>query len=748
MPDQNNIDIDELQKAVNTTAEAYNRGYGSQQDYLDALKDAEKGVKGYSAAMRASMAQLGTSMKALGSAMVKGEEGASIYNQGLTSAADAVDKFASQFGFLGKLLGGLISAGAKYVAAVNKQADELFKSYNDISRIGATGADGMQGIFDNLQQFGYKMGEIGNMGELVKANATTLAQLGGTVSQGTKEFAKLSTTVRQSDIGYQLKTMGMTVDDMNAGMAGYLHNQAMTGQAQRLNADQLAKGAQEYLMQQDKLTKLTGLSADAQQKLQDDALTEQRYAATIFELQQKAAQGDTGAANKLKQYDAIEKELSTVPGNYRKAMLKAVSGFTNDEDVQQFRRSIGEDAYQKLLSSTVDQTDFMKTAGQGVAKTLQQGSTLAKSGNYEQVYGSFSGGMILASKAMQTNIDQRDKLAKNEQKVDDASTEHMVDLTTAQRNTTMALDKMTNIGINPVTKGMSALAKTINKVAQVPGEVVEAAKPEGTAPVSSGGGTAAPTSGGKKGPTTSGVAGVTAGSVQDKIIMAESGGRNIANQSGKNGAATSSAFGVAQLTKGTFDDLAKRAKAGSALQGKTFEDMKSDVNLQVAALNELLDYDKAALQKAGVQPTDANVYLAHFLGAGGAIRALTSDPNAAISTVISKKQWEANSQLQSMKTVADLRAWAENKMAGTKPSAANGGVLSGPKSGFQATLHGTEAVVPLPNGKSIPVDMGSNDQDQMEQINMLSTQLEKLDTVVRAMQRQNDIATKILKAHA
>jgi hypothetical protein len=36
---------------------------------------------------------------------------------------------------------------------------------------------------------------------------------------------------------------------------------------------------------------------------------------------------------------------------------------------------------------------------------------------------------------------------------------------------------------------------------------------------------------------------------------------------------------------------------------------------------------------------------------------------------------------------------------------AAGGIASGPRSGFPAILHGREAVVPLPNGRSIPVDM-------------------------------------------
>jgi hypothetical protein len=38
-----------------------------------------------------------------------------------------------------------------------------------------------------------------------------------------------------------------------------------------------------------------------------------------------------------------------------------------------------------------------------------------------------------------------------------------------------------------------------------------------------------------------------------------------------------------------------------------------------------------------------------------------------------------------------------------KPSAKDGGIVKGPMSGFDAELHGTEAVVPLPGGKKIPV---------------------------------------------
>jgi hypothetical protein len=38
-------------------------------------------------------------------------------------------------------------------------------------------------------------------------------------------------------------------------------------------------------------------------------------------------------------------------------------------------------------------------------------------------------------------------------------------------------------------------------------------------------------------------------------------------------------------------------------------------------------------------------------------------------------------------------------------SFAEGGVASGPKSGYMANLHGTEAVVPLPDGRRLPVNL-------------------------------------------
>ena len=41
---------------------------------------------------------------------------------------------------------------------------------------------------------------------------------------------------------------------------------------------------------------------------------------------------------------------------------------------------------------------------------------------------------------------------------------------------------------------------------------------------------------------------------------------------------------------------------------------------------------------------------------------------------------------------------------GSLPRMALGGIARGPHAGYPAVLHGTEAVIPMPNGKSIPVE--------------------------------------------
>jgi lysozyme len=80
----------------------------------------------------------------------------------------------------------------------------------------------------------------------------------------------------------------------------------------------------------------------------------------------------------------------------------------------------------------------------------------------------------------------------------------------------------------------------------------------------------------------------------------------------------------------------------------------------------------------------------------------------------------------------------------SKVSAAEGGVFNGPKSGYPATLHGEEAVVPLKGG-NIPVEMGGN-ASQTEMINLLSSLNSKMEHLVALNSAIADLNSSQLKA--
>jgi len=74
-----------------------------------------------------------------------------------------------------------------------------------------------------------------------------------------------------------------------------------------------------------------------------------------------------------------------------------------------------------------------------------------------------------------------------------------------------------------------------------------------------------------------------------------------------------------------------------------------------------------------------------------------------------------------------------------------GGIAQGPETGFPATLHGTEAIVPLPDGKSIPVDIQNlfdgfdMKSGHDEQVKLLQTQIDKMDKLIDAMQKNSSL---------
>ena len=74
---------------------------------------------------------------------------------------------------------------------------------------------------------------------------------------------------------------------------------------------------------------------------------------------------------------------------------------------------------------------------------------------------------------------------------------------------------------------------------------------------------------------------------------------------------------------------------------------------------------------------------------------------------------------------------------------ANGGMVAGPKDGYDATLHGTEAVIPMDGKKAISVET-QEDTMMDQQATLISMKITKLDQLIRGMQTHTETSHKIL----
>jgi hypothetical protein len=147
-----------------------------------------------------------------------------------------------------------------------------------------------------------------------------------------------------------------------------------------------------------------------------------------------------------------------------------------------------------------------------------------------------------------------------------------------------------------------------------------------------------------------------------KIIFAAEGDGSVS---------TSSALGRYGIVKDTYVSYFKKAfpqqarelgDAGIRALRTTPEGRK--LNLQFGPM--IIADNAKHLKKYGYDTNARNVYLAHFLGPSGAVRALRADPNTPVELAVNKESIDANPDVfkkRKIRTVGELINWTGNTMA-------------------------------------------------------------------------------------
>jgi len=675
---------------------------------------------------------LGKSAAELGSSLYKGEKGVGQFGDAVESATGALSMLVlalGPFSLAAKAVAVGLALLGKGINAAAKQGDALYKSYQDLSKAGATASDGISGVFRNMQNLGYGIEELDKMVQLVTQNSETLAKFSMTAADGTNAFAEGMAQI-QRDGG--LRLLGKTTDDINSAGAAFIRQQVTMGRTQKDVGDSLGAKTKQYILDLDRLQRLTGTSADALQKQQEDLLSEDAYNVYMKSLED---QGAAGEAQKKK----IEEVTARLP-MYEKLIAQAIGG---NIEAQQQLFFIAPDLIKDLRDPVKSTADTLKTFNTQATNADKAFSGLAAlGGGTREVVGSISD--LRKSIAATSDIDARNAAAEKNAKVLDKSTQNLTEAQIANMNSRDALQGFVQLGVAPATSALESLASAVDDVTSIlPGAKSRPGKGMSTP------GYGAQGTGTRGGSVASMAAGAATGAVVGSVVPVIGTGIGAAIGAaagyfgyGALGGASDKPedylkFGGQSGSKEAFGKLNPDIQKSLMAAGKQYKDITGNM----LTIN-------SAFRDSEKQKELYDAWIAR--GKTGMPVAPPGRSSHETGQAVDIEQGKNDRQAISALNAAGLfQTVANDPVHFSKTSGYKfGGIATGPSSGYQTLLHGTEAVVPLPDGKTIPVEIPGFTTNLSDQTNLMSAQLDKLDELVRVMQNQVSVSTKILQAAA
>jgi hypothetical protein len=493
----------------------------------------------------------------------------------------------------------------------------------------------------------------------------------------------------------------MSVDDINKGVAGFIKQEGALGKLRGTNQAELNAGTKAYLREMEILTRLTGQSREEMETQREQALSIDAFYATLKELSPDASKEALNTFNQLSAIStkAAAEFASNISGVITGTtdLLTSTGGASMQYTKEYFEKGgKAADAMQGMADAAqqfVGATDQVAKIGGQLGLTSREITMLTNKGidpfaeafkkTAEQVDAARAG----ADRTTDSQAKLRDSQIKGAQNMADFVNLGVKPATIAMQGLTYAVEYLTSF-LPGTKKGKEAMAR-----AEIAGNKMRGSSTQGSMNRSGGSGGAedgneefdGSPSGGRPGTSTKGAEGLT-----------------LKPGAEKGGTSTETLYNMAQqvhkMLGGNykyFSGLKDRGidEGGAHPQGRAFDLVLNDPS-----------------QYAGV--------VAQMRALGG------------FSQVLDESQGPANP--------AQRDKWAPHIHA--EVSAANGAILSGPRSGYQPnlTMHGTEAVVPLPDGRSIPVAGGADSSG------MMSAQLDKLDELISVMKSQLSVSNKLL----
>jgi hypothetical protein len=150
-----------------------------------------------------------------------------------------------------------------YLGSLTGFLDDSVGTFRSLSSTGASFGNSIEQMLGTAADLELNLGE---MASFVSSNSQALASLGGTVQQGVNRFAAMNKNLKATGDFSQLKNMGFTIEEVNEGMGDYISLQARMGRLQGRSTKDLAVSSANYMMQIDRLAKVTGKTREEAEK--------------------------------------------------------------------------------------------------------------------------------------------------------------------------------------------------------------------------------------------------------------------------------------------------------------------------------------------------------------------------------------------------------------------------------------------------------------------------------------------------
>jgi hypothetical protein len=744
--------LEEMRRAGALSAETLAKMGKSSTDAAAATDKTTKAEeKKTSALTKGTTAVVGLS-KELGSwggALAKGQGSF----ESLIPVVSGAIKVLGDFANIVPVFGGSLKALADGVGDASKFVLEslghMAKSYQELGDASAVAADGVDGLYRQLNQIGNT--SLPAFTKAVAANAEGLAIFGGGVAAGAEEFSKLTGALTTGQIGQEFLKLGMSFDTVSASAAKYISSYVRLGALQNLTTQQLTERTQTYLKEVDLIARMTGKNRQQQEDEQQKSLNDARFRAKIADMQ---ASGQGKAADELEAYvrglkgplaDAARATLTGVPMTEEAANANMLYG-------DQIRKSILD--IQNGAKATKELTNTMMAGARGAkqfgklieftgadafgATTVSAFDDLAMSAKIEQIQKekgvSYDEALRQAQEqltnttggATETFTKTQEQVAETGKKIERLGFSLGMYALPALDAFSKGLDELTDKVIPKLVKGVDTLVNGGGPEDDYSGQGKEILEFLGT--LLGGAGGAAVGMG--ETAVTLGVGGVAAPAI---VAGGALGGHYLGGKGAEYLSGLGKSFGLKGMEKyfgegpGFFGDKNKNQQPqypigpnqpiGGGLSGlqSTGIDIKAgaqrpgaNLSPKVTALAEAISRNVSGFTRI-TSANDAYHAGTNSKHAQGLALDFTidhmPDEREGADIVAKLKQLGASEAIDEYNHPS---AGSTGKhFHAAVQSFAGGGIARGPASGYQATLHDTEAVIPLPSGGKIPVEIKS-----------------------------------------